>query len=128
MSEVIQKHSWEKALPDIVSEESGISHDRHVRQNGVGETILHPEVVEDSGLAGQVFVDDTCPNRKNDSADVALDEVLEQDQNDEVEIDVFGVMEDKDEDPEDKYVENVAVVVGRKQRENVKVVGRIGSC
>ena len=128
MSEVIQKHSWEKALPDIVSEESGISHDRHVRQNGVGETILHPEVVEDSGVVGEVLVDDICPNRKNDSADVASDEVLEQDQNDEVEIDVFGVLEDEDEDLEDKYVGNVTAVVGRKQRENVKVVGNIGSC
>ena len=59
---------------------------------------------------------------------VTVDEVLEQDQNDEVEIDVFGVMEDKDEDPEDKYVENVTVFVGRKQRENANVVGRSGSC
>ena len=112
----------------LLFEDNRRSHDGHVHQSGVVETRLNPRVVEGSELAREVFVDDLCPNRKNDSADDAIDEVLEQDRNDEVEMDVLDVMEDDIEDSENDYIENVVVIASRNQRENVEVVGRGGSC
>ena len=84
---------------------------------------IDQEINPDVGL-----VEDVPLDRKNVLADNAIDEVLEQDRNDEVEMDVWDVMEDDIEDSEDDYIENVVVIVSRNQRENVEVVGRGGSC
>ena len=58
MSKVVQKHGWENVLQEVVSEGNRRSHDRHVHQSGVVETCLNTE---------------RCPNRKNVSADDAID-------------------------------------------------------
>ena len=78
-----------------------------------------------------MLVHDACPSRPGDPEDKALDKVLEQKWNNEVEIDVLNVIDNEIEDSEDHDVEHVAVVVNRDQREKVEVIGGSssnGSC
>ena len=127
MSEVTQKHGLEKVLSKAVSENDGIDHMERVHRHGVRETGMN---FSGDRWVPKLLADDACPNRKEYLEDEAIDEVLEHDRNDKVEVDVLDVMEDKIEDLEDQTVDNVVVIVDRKQREDVEVVGRSsrGSC
>ena len=85
-------------MPEVVSEDDGIGHTEHVHQHGVIETGLN---LSGDRWVPKLLVTDACPNRKDDSDDEAIDEVLEHDRGDRAEVDVLDVMEDKIEDAED---------------------------
>ena len=111
-------------MPRAGSEYTGVSNERHVRQHGADGISLNPP---SDRWVSKLLVYNVCLNRSDDSEDEAVDEVLEQDRNDNVEVDMFDLLEDKNKDSEDKSAKYVMVVVGRNQSENVEVVGRFNS-
>ena len=111
-------------MPRVVSEYTRVSNERHVRQHGADGISLNPPGAR---WDSRVLVYDVCPNRNDVSEDEEVDEVLEKDRDDNVEVDMFDLLEDKNKDSEDKSAKYVMVFVGRNQSENVEVVGRFNS-